>query len=375
MVGGVTDSFTSENDAAKPISRRKRLGFALLVAALAGTAALAWVPAPYVIEMPGPVYDTLGTVTASDDSKVPMVQISGTETYETSGSLSLLTVWVAGSPESRPSWFEVFEAWVRPDYAIMPIDAIYPSGITQEDSANSNKIAMSNSKQEAVAAAFKYLEIPYESEVAVDSTMQGYPAAGLLKENDIVVMANGVNITVVSGLRAEIAKVGVDKEIELTVLRDGETLNLKVGIKAAPDDNKTPVVGILTKGIYRFPFEVNIQLDNVGGSSAGMMFALGIIDQLTPGSLTGGAYVAGTGEISADGTVGEIGGVVQKAYAARDAGAKWMLVPSPNCDELALNIPDGLRTVRIETLTDSMNALKAIRAHSGTSTMPSCLTD
>ena len=103
-----------------------------------------------------------------------------------------------------------------------------------------------------------------------------------------------------------------------------------------------------------------------------MMFALGIIDTITPGSLTGGAHVAGTGEITADGLVGPIGGIVQKAYGARDAGAKWLLVPTDNCAELVGHVPSGIREISVSTLDDALAALTAIRTHSGTSALPHC---
>jgi len=113
-------------------------------------------------------------------------------------------------------------------------------------------------------------------------------------------------------------------------------------------------------------------LADVGGSSAGMMFALAIIDTLTPGSLNGGENVAGTGEITPDGQVGPIGGIVQKAYGARNSGAEWLLVPADNCDSLVGHIPDGLREVSVATLDDSLAALKAISTGVGTESLPHC---
>jgi PDZ domain-containing protein len=150
---------------------------------------------------------------------------------------------------------------------------------------------------------------------------------------------------------------------------------LSVGIVASKQDGTTPVIGILCGGKYTFPFSVEIKLSDVGGSSAGMMFALGIIDTLTPGSLNGGANVAGTGEITADGLVGPIGGIVQKAYGARDSGARWLLVPKDNCADLVGHVPDGLREVSVSTLDDALAALHAIATHSGTTALPHCSAD
>jgi PDZ domain-containing protein len=111
---------------------------------------------------------------------------------------------------------------------------------------------------------------------------------------------------------------------------------------------------------YEFPIDVEIQLNNVGGPSAGMMFSLGIIDKLTPGAITGGESIAGTGTIDSSGVVGGIGGIRQKMYGARDAGASWMLAPASNCNEVVGHIPDGLRVIPVETLDEARGVVEQI---------------
>ncbi|MSX40047.1 MAG: ATP-dependent serine peptidase containing a PDZ domain protein, partial [Actinobacteria bacterium] len=189
---------------------------------------------------------------------------------------------------------------------------------------------------------------------------------------DIVKTADGIAIHNVSDLRAVIKTAGIGNSIELVVERNGATVNLTVGVVASEQDGITPVIGILCGGTYRFPFAVDISLADVGGSSAGMMFALGIIDTITPGLLNGGENVAGTGEISADGLVGPIGGIVQKAFGARNSGATWMLVPAENCADLVGHVPDGLRDVSVSTLDDAMAALHAISTQLGAKALPHC---
>jgi PDZ domain-containing protein len=350
-------------------------GTALLALSVVGTVGLAVVPAPYVIETPGPVYNTLGSTEDVDGKETPMISVSGTETFATDGELSMLTVYVTGSPDSHPSWFEVAAAWLRPDYAVLPMESLYPAGTTRTDSVNAAKIQMDNSQQEAIAAALTSQGIPFESEIVVAEATPGYPAEKLVEPGDIVKSADGIPIYNVSDLRAIIKTAGIGNSIELVVERDGATVPLTVGIVASEHDGTTPVIGILCGGTYRFPFDVDISLADVGGSSAGMMFALGIIDTITPGSLNGGENVAGTGEISADGLVGPIGGIVQKAYGARNSGATWLLVPAENCAALAGRVPDGLRDVSVSTLDDALSALKAISTQSGTSALPHCSAD
>jgi PDZ domain-containing protein len=137
-------------------------------------------------------------------------------------------------------------------------------------------------------------------------------------------------------------------------------------------EEPAPIVGIIVGGEYDFPVDVSIQLENVGGPSAGMMFALGIIDKLTPGELNGGELVAGTGTIAGDGTVGPIGGIRQKMYGAKDAGATWFLSPTANCDEVSGHIPGGLSVFSVDTLDDALAALEVIADGGDTSSLPTC---
>jgi PDZ domain-containing protein len=133
------------------------------------------------------------------------------------------------------------------------------------------------------------------------------------------------------------------------------------GRTVGPDER--PVLGVaLAERDPHPPFPVTIALNDVGGPSAGLMFALGIYDRLTPGDLTGGQIVAGTGSIDDDGTVGAIGGIAQKLIAARDHGARWFLTPTGNYDEASRAVPKGLRLIRVASMRDGLTALKAIAA-------------
>lgn len=363
---------TTDKSTRVRIPRRRVIGFAMLGVALLGAVGLAAIPAPYVIEMPGPVYDTLGTAQDSDGNDVPLIAIDGAKTYPTGGALKLLTVYVAGAPDDHPSWLDVVSAWFRPDYAVIPMELVFSPGTTHADEVKAAALQMTNSQQEAIAAALTSLGIHFDSSIVVEDIMKGYPSEGVVKQGDVILTANGTPVSNVSDLRALIKDIGVGGTIDLGIERGGKPMTLSVGIVASEQDGTTPVIGVYTSGKYDFPFSVNIQISNVGGSSAGMMFALGIIDELTPGKLNGGADVAGTGEITATGEVGRIGGIVQKAYAARDSGADWFLVPTGNCDDLYGHVPDGLREIAVDTLDDSLAALKAIASKTGTDSLPHC---
>ncbi len=347
--------------------RRSSVGWLLITGAIAGTVVLGLLPAPYVIERPGPVYDTLGDVTI-DGNQQPVIEISGAPTFPTEGELNLLTVSVVGTREAPPSWIEIAAAWFQSSRAVVPIDAVYPDGQTAEEADQESAAEMANSQQEAVAAAFEELGIPYQ--VTVESVVPDSPSDGVLETGDRLLTANGAPIDGITALRTAISENGTDRALVLTVLRDGGERVLSLTPVPASQNDPTPIIGI--QGGYVFPFDVTIQLDNVGGPSAGTMFALGIYDKLTDGGLTGGIDFAGTGTIRADGTVGAIGGIRQKMYGARDEGATVFLAPASNCDEVTGHIPSGLTVYSIATLDDAIHVVETVGAHGATSQLASC---
>jgi PDZ domain-containing protein len=227
---------------------------------------------------------------------------------------------------------------------------------------------MANSQQEAVAAAFEELDIAYQ--VVVNGVIEGTPADGVLEVGDRLISANGAPIDGITDLRTAISENGSDRAMALTVDRSGVELVLSVTPVPVSADDPTPIIGI--QGGYVFPFEVTIQLENVGGPSAGTMFALGVYDKLTEGALTGGMVFAGTGTIRADGTVGPIGGIRQKMYGALEAGATTFLAPESNCDEVTGHIPAGLRVYAIATLDDALEVVETVSAQRSTSELQTC---
>ncbi len=364
-----TDGADAEQDEAR--SRGRRIGWLLLAVTVFGVLGMAVLPSPYVIERPGPVFDTLGSVSV-DGEEVPLITIPTEPTYPTEGSLSLLTVNVLGNPETQPSWFEVAAAWLDPEQSVVPLESVFPPGLSTDDRREQSRIEMENSQQEAVAAALRAIGEPYESRLYVVEAQEGGASVGLLESDDVILSIEGEPVRDVTALRAAIADNGTGSPVVLGIQRDGRELTVEVTPRLSEGENRVPVIGILVAGDYEFPFEVEIELSNVGGPSAGMMFALGIIDKLTPGSLAGGAEVGGTGTIAADGTVGPIGGIVQKMYGAVDAGAEVFLAPADNCDEVVGSIPDGLDVFRVGTLDDAIGVLQTVAEDGDRSALARC---
>ncbi|WP_457100266.1 YlbL family protein [Microbacterium sp. P5_E9] len=356
------------------MSRRTLVGVWSLSIAMVVLFALTVLPTSYVIQRPGPVYNTLGTAESTDGEQVPLISVDGATTYPTEGALDLLTVQVVGNRERTPSWLELATAWFDPSRAVLPIDAVFPEGQSTQERSQESSALMVDSQKEATAAALTELGYDVSPHLSVNSLTEGSAAKGILEEGDVIVSANGSTVADAEALR-EIVNAGDGAPIEVAIERDGEPQTVSITPLQTDVDGKTVwLMGITLLSDFDFPIDVTIQLNNVGGPSAGMMFALGIIDTLTPGNLNGGEKVAGTGTISADGTVGPIGGIRQKLWGAKDAGADWFLAPESNCDEVAGHVPDGLRVFAVEDLDDSLAVLDAISEGGDLDALPTCST-
>lgn len=344
----------------------------LPIAALVLVLLTALLPSPYVIESPGPVTNTLGT-TRIDGKATPVIQVPGRRTYPTSGALDLLTVSVIGSPGRTPSWLTLAASWFDPAQSVTPLEEIYPVGLTQQQSDQQGAAQMQGSQQSAVAAALTQLGYPVTGTVTVRSVGKDTAAAGVVRTGDVVRSFAGRPVVDSCGLQDAVLGHGTART-PITLGRSGSTRTAQVAPRLTDvgDGSKRPLLGITTSSTYRFPFPVKLQLGNVDGPSAGMMFALGIIDELTPGSLIGGAHVAGTGTICGDGTVGPIGGIVQKMAGARRAGATVFLAPASNCDEVVGHIPAGLHVYSVKRLSGALAVLKAVASRGSTAGLPTC---
>ena len=356
------------------MSRGMVAGIWALTVALVVLLIITFLPTSYVIQRPGPVYNTLGTTESTQGTQVPLISVQGAETFPTEGALDLLTVQVVGNRERTPSWFELATAWFDPSKAVLPIDAVFPEGETTEQRNEQSAAMMVDSQKEATAAALTELGYDVDAELTVYSFTDDSASQGVLEEGDVIISANGEAVTDAGALR-EIVNQGSGEPVELDIVRDGQEQSVSVMPKETEVDGETLwLLGITLTTDFELPIDVTIQLNNVGGPSAGMMFALGIIDTLTPEQLNGGETVAGTGTIDAEGVVGPIGGIRQKMWGAVGAGAKWFLAPAENCDEVVGYVPDGLRVFSVETLDDSLAVLDAVRDDGDFASLPTCET-
>jgi PDZ domain-containing protein len=335
------------------VSRRSLTTFLALLLAV-GLAALGLlVRVPYVVLSPGPAFNTLGTVGAD-----PVLAIRGGRTYPTNGALEATTVSVT----DRVSLWEALGGWFSDSEAVVPRELIYPPGQSQQQTDRQNAEDMRQSQDDATVAAMRVLGIPGSTRVSVAGVSASGPADGRLQPGDVITSVDGKAVTDVASLRALIGKRPVGAPVVIGYSRGSRVTTVTLRTVAAPDATHRPVIGITASTTSRFPVQVDIKLRDVGGPSAGLMFALGIVDKLQPGSLTGGRVIAGTGEIDETGKVGPIGGIAQKMRGALAARATVFLVPAANCGEAKASRPDGLRLVRVSTLSDALSSLATLRA-------------
>ncbi len=339
------------------------LGVSMVALALLLAVAVA-LPLPYAITAPGPTLNTLG----EHDGK-PLIEISGASTYPTTGELRLTTVSTAGGPGYPVTLAGVLRGWAAPADSVVPVETIFPPDQTQQQISDQGQAEMTSSQEDATVSALEELGYDVPTTLTVGGVVPDSGAEGVLEKGDVVTSVDGTDVTSFSALATLMDAIEPGATISLGITRDGKTQTVQV--VTTDDGNGRALIGVLLDPTFDFPVRVSIQIENIGGPSAGTMFALGIIDMLTPQDEAAGKLIAGTGTMDLTGTVGPIGGIRQKMAGAERDGATWFLAPADNCSEVVGHVPDGLHVVKISTLHGARLAVDAIGAGKG-DTLPTC---
>ncbi|PRQ11452.1 PDZ domain-containing protein [Corynebacterium sp. 13CS0277] len=309
---------------------------------------------PLAAEGPGPVFNTLGAV---DGEQV--VSIEGVPTDATTGTLYMTTVAVRHNmPLSQ-----ALSRWLTTDDTIVPLDTVIPQNSTADEVDQQNKLAFASSEHSATVAALRYLNKKVTIEVA--DTVPDSPAAGVLATGDQIVAVDGQPVETPSQVQKLVMDKKPGEELEVTVLHDGVEQHHTVTLQARPNlpegAPEMPQLGVLMKASSADGVEVEYNLEDVGGPSAGLVFSLTVIDKLTEEDLLQGHTLAGTGTITGEGEIGPIGGITHKIAAAADAGAEAFLVPKDNCAE-ARRAKADIPLIEVTTLSDAVSSLRAFRS-------------
>ncbi|MGL4745576.1 MAG: YlbL family protein [Dermatophilaceae bacterium] len=349
-----------------PSTRPGRLAVAMVVAPfllILTAGAVSFVDLPYVVMSPGPATNVLGSV-----DERPVLSVTGAQTYPTGGALEFTTVRVLGGPGVRTNVYRLAEAWLSDDEEVLPEEQVYPPEVTEEQVRQEGAAEMAQSQTVATATALRALGREVTQTVRVGSILEGSPSSDVLEVDDRLVSIGGSAASSGDAVRAAVQRVAPGTSVSVVVERDGARRNLQV---PTTESAGRTVLGIGLSLDYDLPVKVALNTGEVGGPSAGLMFSLAIYDVLTPGELTGGAEVAGTGTMSDGGAVGPIGGVRQKMVGARDAGATFFLAPADDCAQVVGHVPDGIQVVRVGTFADALTAVQAIAAGRAGS-LPTC---
>ncbi len=333
----------------KPRTQTLLVG-AVPIVALAAAISAPQLTVPYAAQGPGPMFNVLGEVEGAT-----VIDVSGpdADSEQSAGQLDLTTVAV----HHNLTLPQVVALWLNSENQIVPLETIFPPGQSEEEVTEKNEAAFTESEANATAAALDRLGLPTETIVAY--TMPDSPAAAVLKEGEVIEEVDGAAISEPEDVQRAVLSRAVGDRIEVR-LREAEGSRVRTERIELIESPHAPGVPLLGVGMNTQPAgqnKVEYQLSGIGGPSAGLMMSLGVIDKLSPGDLTQGRYIAGTGTINAAGLVGEIGGVTHKIAAARKAGAEMFFVPKLNCAE-ALGADAGeMLLIQVESLDDAVAAI------------------
>lgn len=356
--------------------RRRRLrrtvaaGSFILVVAL--IAAVFLVPVNAVIEAPGPTWNVLDNGSSSDQD---VLKVSGTETYPTEGALRMTTVSVSGCPGYPVTTADLIAAWFSADKRIVDRNEVCPQDQSAEQVEETGKAQMTASQDSAVIAALvetgkagaMHLTVTEVTEQQTSTEIQ----AGDVLETITPQGGQTTTLASFSQLRELMTTIPEGTRVTLGVRRGDQKASAALTTIAPQEGTTGSLLGLSLKISVDSPVEATFGLSDVGGPSAGMMFALGVVDEITPGSLTGGKDISGTGTIDMTGQVGPIGGIQQKMAGARESGSTFFLAPASNCNEVKGHEPKGMQVFAVNTLHEAVAATEAI-ASGNTSGLATC---
>lgn len=310
-------------------------------------------PVPYVRSAPGGTYNALGDV---DGRELIKIQNSAAyPTYKTNGALRILTVSELGGPIGSVMLGDAMRSIWDPSIVLQPTAFVYPEKVDREEVSNQGELDFRSAASDAIAAALTELKIPVSTQLSVMEVNAKSPADGKIKVGDLLLAFGGNKLGDIKALRSALAKSKPGDTVTVEVQRNGKSRTYDLTLAKSKEGK--PLIGVYLLTQFVGPMDIKVELDNVGGPSAGLAFALAIYDKLTPGELLRGRTVAVTGTIDSAGAVGAIGGLHQKMTAAARAGAKLLIIPTDNCNDISADVPAGLRIVPVADLRGAIAVL------------------
>jgi PDZ domain-containing protein len=292
-----------------------------------------FLPAPFVILAPGDPQNVLGSA----------IKISGTQTYPTTGKLSVTAVMIT-DPDSYITAFDIFYGWVDKNRAVLPRERVYPDGETAAEAVREGAAEMSSSQVNATAAALSYLGYQIPSKLMVVGINEQTNAYQVVLINDQILSIDQIKLNNTNDLLRYLDGKKAGEKVSLEISRIGVGV-IKKSIDLSPREDESAFIGINIQEQFDFP--------------------LGIVDKLTQVDLIRSRNIAGTGTIATNGLVGPIGGIAEKIIGAQNDGVDLFFTPINNCQDI--NNPDqlgagqggkGMKIVPVATLAEAIEVLK-----------------
>lgn len=339
------------------VNRRILTLVVALVPILAFGLLLSVVTVPFVALGPGPTFDTLGEVDGKQVVDITSTDgVAGDLVHPTSGHLNMTTV----SQRDGLSLGQALVLWMSGRDQLIPRELVYPPDKSKDDIDKSNTADFKRSEDEAEYAALSYLKYP--EAVTVESVDEKGASAGKLESGDAIDMVNNVAVPNLEAFQKILESTKPGDQIVVDYRRKNGGVGTATITLGKHPERDQGLLGVGVRDAPWAPFDIEFNLANIGGPSAGLIFSLAVVDKLTTGELNGGKFVAGTGTIDAEGKVGSIGGITHKMLAAHEAGATVFMVPADNCAEALTAPQDGLQLVKVDTLNTAVDALNTISA-------------
>jgi len=311
-------------------------------------------PIPFVFFKPGVPDNVAGKIISIKDAK----------TYPINGKLFITSILVT-NPDSPVFGAETLVNWAIGPHVVLPKESVYPPIKPAQKIERDSRNEMESSKVTSTAAALRYLGYDFDEIYYVSDIRDYSDAIKKLKIGDVITYIDGKKINQIEEIRTSYANKIIGDPLLITVERkdkNGKVTPVTTRVILVEnldiEEKERPAIGILVGTSARFPIDVDFNLPGVGGPSAGLIFAVGIVEKLTEEDLVRGRKIAGTGTITASGKVGGIGGIEEKMVGASRIGATIFIAPRENCPDIE-HVPKGLKVIPVSTLSEAIEALRA----------------
>lgn len=341
--------------------KRRLIALCSVLSALILVGLLGFLPASdYVVESPGPAVNVNGKLEGKE-----VMSVKNTNALTT--PLAMTTVSVQGCDDKGINYWQLIKSKLTSSDAVVDRDSVCPKSINEKTISQVSAAQMTGSQDSAVVAAWQLTKPDAKFTLTVEQAVTDSAKQAFKKGDKLVSIVDAdsksVQITNYKQLREVLEKLTPGKPIKLTVERGSATQEVSV-VGAKPEDSsrKGAMLGITLNVNPPAGHEVTYAVKNIGGPSAGMIFALNIAQHLEGKNYAGTTPVAGTGTIDLSGNVGAIGGIKQKMLGAKDEGYKVFLAPAANCADVVGNEPKGMTVIPVSTLSEARAAMQRVAA-------------